>query len=170
MRVHLSVLVLGLLAGCMGSGGTGVDVVPNQQTSVERSLAAIDANAGGSFEQMLNGVRAVNAAEPLGHNNLLALAAKNHADDMLARGYFAHVSPDGRSTLETRLQAVDYDYRSAGENIAKGYTSEESVMRGWTNSPGHHRNNINPNYQDFGIGKAGSGRDLHWVLVLATPR
>ncbi len=145
-----------------------MDVVPSTSTSVERSLAAIDANSSGSFDQMLNGVRAVNGAEPLSFDNRLARAAQVHANDMLRNDFFSHTGSDN-SEVGDRVTEQGYTWSRVGENIARGHQSEAAVMRGWTNSPGHHRNNINPNYQDFGLGKAGSGSSLHWVLVLATP-
>mgnify|MGYP001556253815 CR=1 FL=1 len=40
---------------------------------------------------------------------------------------------------------------SAGENVAAGFTSAESVVNGWLNSAGH-RANIEGNYTTTGIG------------------
>ena len=67
-----------------------------------------------------------------------------------------------------RITAAGYNWRTYGENIAQGQTSQQQVLTGWTNSPGHHRNNINPNFEEFGLGKAGTGGSTRWVLVLAT--
>ncbi|WP_019956859.1 CAP domain-containing protein [Yoonia vestfoldensis] len=159
MRIHISILALGLLAGCMGSGGTGVDVVPAPSVSLV---------ANNTLGPLLNDVRAANDADPLNFNNRLALAAQVHANDMLRNDFFSHTGSDA-SEVGDRVTAQGYTWSRVGENIAQGHQSEAAVMRGWTNSPGHHRNNIDPNYQDFGLGKAGSGGDLHWVLVLATP-
>jgi uncharacterized protein YkwD len=39
-------------------------------------------------------------------------------------------------------------------------------MTDWTNSPGHHANNINPAFEDFGLGVTGTGGNRTWVLVL----
>lgn len=159
MRVHISILAAGVLAGCMGSGGTGVDVAPAPSVSLA---------ANNTLEPLLNNVRAVNGADPLSFDNRLALAAQVHANDMLQNDFFSHTGSDD-SDVGDRVTAQGYTWSRVGENIARGHQSEAAVMTGWTNSPGHHRNNIDPNYRDFGLGKAGSGGDLHWVLVLASP-
>lgn len=159
MRAHVSILAMGLLAGCMGSGGTGVDVAPAPSVSLA---------ANNTLGPLLNNVRAANDADPLSFDNRLALAAQVHANDMLRNDFFSHTGSDD-SEVGDRVTAQGYRWSHVGENIAKGYQSEASVMTGWTNSSGHHDNNINPNYRDFGLGKAGSGSNLHWVLVLATP-
>lgn len=42
-------------------------------------------------------------------------------------------------------------YRSAGENIADRYTTQESVMTGWMNSPGNMENILNKGFIEMGI-------------------
>jgi uncharacterized protein YkwD len=38
------------------------------------------------------------------------------------------------------------------ENIAMGYNSVESVVRGWMKSPGHRANILNPKHTKIGVG------------------
>lgn len=160
MRFYMTAVVLGLLAGCMGSGGTGADVTPAPNASVA---------ANNTLGPLLNDVRAANGAAPLRYDSRLARAAQGHADDMLRNGFFSHTGTRNTSVGD-RVTAQGYLWSGVAENIAQGYQSEASVMTGWTNSSGHHANNINPSYQEFGLGKAGSGSDLRWVLVLARSR
>src|SRR3989344_6651963 len=51
----------------------------------------------------------------------LAKAAQAKANDMAAQGYFAHVSPDGKTPWYW-LDSVGYNYTYAGENPATNFT------------------------------------------------
>lgn len=69
--------------------------------------------------------------------------------------YMAHDDPDPpiARSCATRFATFGYTY-SWGENIAFGYTTPESVMSGWLNSPGHKANIENTAYKAIGIGAA----------------
>jgi len=51
--------------------------------------------------------RGARGLAPVRENRLLTLAAQRHADDMVARGYFGHVTPGG-ATLANRVGATGY--------------------------------------------------------------
>ena len=103
-------------------------------------------------------------APALKWNKLLAKAAYNHSVDMATQKYFSHTSLDGRSASD-RIIAVGYPYTTFGENIAKGYSNEESVIKGWMQSPGHCVNIMNKSYSEVGAGREGN----YWTLTLAHP-
>lgn len=153
--------VVCMLSAC---GGTTIDsgLTPPPTGSI---AGRPEAPSDVSFATLLNGVRVANSAAPVIYNPNLGLAAQGHADDMLAQNYFSHVSLNG-DRFTDRALAAGYNYRSLGENIAQGQTSQAEVMTGWTNSPGHHANNISPDFEDFGLGRAGSGGSTRWVLML----
>jgi hypothetical protein len=88
---------------------------------------------------------------PLTENQILDKAAQAKADDMLAKGYFAHNSPDGRTPWDF-ITSAGYSYLMAGENLAVNFTEAENVETAWMNSPGHKANLLNKNFQDIGIG------------------
>jgi hypothetical protein len=88
---------------------------------------------------------------PLSQNQLLDNAAQAKADDMLAKGYFAHVTPDGR-TPWSFIVAAGYNYLMAGENLAVNFTEAENVETAWMNSPDHRANILNQNYEEIGVG------------------
>ena len=73
-------------------------------------------------------------------------------------GYMAHddPAPPVARTWFQRVQACGYAGFGAGENIAYGYTTPQSVMNAWLNSPGHKANIENPSYRVIGVGVAGS--------------
>lgn len=76
---------------------------------------------------------------------------------------FSHTRPNGTSCF-TALDEAGVNYRGAGENIAKGYTSAESVMNGWMNSSGHKANILNENFTHLIVGVNGSC----WVQLFLT--
>ena len=84
-------------------------------------------------------------------NQLLAKAAQAKANDMLAKGYFAHNSPDGKTPWDFIVSA-GYSYLSAGENLAVNFVEAESVEAAWMNSPGHKANILNKSFEEIGIG------------------
>ena len=169
MKSYLAVIAISVLGACSsgasstGGAAPGAPTAPSTPTTPTTPTTPVDT----SFRGMLNDVRASNGAGPLSYDARLGAAAQGHADDMLANNYFSHTGLNGSSPGD-RITATGYVWRTYGENIAKGQTSEEQVLQGWTNSPGHHANNINPAFEDYALAKAGSGSNTYWVLVLAT--
>jgi uncharacterized protein YkwD len=99
----------------------------------------------------VNALRRKAGAPALKMDRDLQQAAQGHAEDMLARGYFAHKSPSGTSVRE-RSREAGYQWRTIGENIAEGQTSVDEVVTTWMGSPGHRQNILNPDFRDLGIG------------------
>jgi uncharacterized protein YkwD len=123
----------------------------------------------------VNAVRRREGLRPVAPAPLLDQAAQRHAQDMLARSYFAHQSPSG-TTVRERAKGHGYDWRAIGENIAEGQTSVAEVMETWMNSPGHRQNILSPKFTELGVGlvmgrsgKNGAYRVL-WVQNFGTPR
>lgn len=81
----------------------------------------------------------------------LSYAATDHCKDMHLRNFFDHVNPDGETPAD-RIKKYDSNYRTVGENIAKGQTTPEEVMESWMNSPGHRANILSENFHYIGIG------------------
>jgi len=103
----------------------------------------------------------------------LARAAQMKAEDMAAKGYFAHVDPEGRQPWYWFKQA-GYDYTYAGENLAVNFTDSQDVEEAWMNSPTHHANIVKAQYTRIGIGVAKGvykGEETTFVVqFFATPR
>ncbi len=169
MKTLLSFVAIVALSACMSGGGGSGATASMDAPGLPSGTPAPPPTTGGSFTSMLNGVRADSGAGPVSFDSRLGAAAQGHANDMLAHNYFSHTGRDGSSAGD-RIRAAGYDWRTYGENIAKGQQSEAAVLEAWQNSSGHRRNNLNPNFEDFGLAKAGSGSNTYWVLVLATER
>ncbi|HEX9942839.1 MAG TPA: CAP domain-containing protein [Thermoanaerobaculia bacterium] len=116
----------------------------------------------------VNEARKKAGVPPLRSNARLDQAAQRHAEDMLARNYFAHRSPEGKSVRE-RARAAGYDWRAIGENVAEGQFSVDEVMDTWLHSPGHRRNLLDPDFKELGVGLAlgRSGRTYRAVWAQA---
>ncbi|MET0280493.1 MAG: CAP domain-containing protein [Steroidobacteraceae bacterium] len=110
-------------------------------------------------------------APPLLVSEPLHRAARAHARDMARRGYFDHVSRDGR-TPKQRVQAEGYRLRLTGENIAFGPESAAEVVAGWLGSPGHCANIMDPRFVHMGAAVAMGRKRGHfyWVQELGQPR
>jgi uncharacterized protein YkwD len=113
--------------------------------------------------------------QPLALDADLDVAAQRHADDMLARSYFAHRDPDGK-TVRERARAAGFDWSAIGENIAEGQQSVKEVVESWMRSAGHRENILDRRYTRTGVGLA-LGRDpktgeyrILWVQTFGLPR
>lgn len=84
-------------------------------------------------------------------NHRLGTAARHHSQDMAAKNYFSHTSPDGRSPGD-RISAAGYRWRTYGENIARGQQTPARVMAGWMGSAGHRANILNCDFKELGVG------------------
>ncbi len=110
---------------------------------------------------------------PLRQNPHLERAAQRHAEDMLARSFYGHETPEGRTPFRRALLA-GYTPRSIAENIARGQFAVGQVMDGWMESQVHRNNILNPSFSEVGFGFAHgrnkSGHAVFWVQVFGSPR
>ena len=95
-------------------------------------------------------------------NNQLESAAVNHSNDMLTKNYFSHTGFDGSSPGD-RIRQAGYTWRKYGENIAKGYTSEQEVINAWILSEDHCRNIMDPDFREMGVARA----EVYWTQEFA---
>ncbi len=87
----------------------------------------------------------------LSRSDLLDQLAGLKAEDMFQRQYFDHDSPDGEGVGFLAKQ-VGYAFIFISENLAKGnFESEQSLVDGWMNSPGHRQNILGQQYREIGL-------------------
>ena len=86
----------------------------------------------------------------------LTKVARLHSQDMFAKGYFSHYSPEGSSVAD-RLKRDGVKYLVAGENLALAQTLT-IAHNGLMESPGHRANILQPKYGRIGIGVIDGGR------------
>lgn len=115
--------------------------------------AAVDAH---EVFELTNHERARERVAPLERNRLLDRAAQMKADDMAEKGYYAHVSPEGRTPMYF-VERAGYAYRIIGENLVVQRTTAEQVLAAFMGSPGHRTNILRADFSEVGIGVAHGG-------------
>lgn len=105
--------------------------------------------------RLVNIERQKEGLTPLVADSQLSNVARKKSEDMATNNYFSHTSPTYGS-LSNMLKSFGVKYNAAGENIARGQSTAQSVMNGWMNSSGHRANIMNPSFHKIGIGMAES--------------
>ena len=99
---------------------------------------------------LVNQERMERGLKPLQADPELTAVARAHSKDMFARGYFAHINPEGKTPFD-RMKDAHVPFLSAGENLALAH-SLAIAHNGLMNSPGHRANILNLSYGRVGIG------------------
>jgi len=101
------------------------------------------------LHSLANQQRASVGLAGLSYNSQLSNAAYGKANHMIANNYWAHIAPDGTAPWYF-IQASGYSYTTAGENLAKDFSTSSGVVAGWMASPTHRANVVNTAYTDVG--------------------
>jgi uncharacterized protein YkwD len=96
---------------------------------------------------LVNQQRTAHGLPKLTPSDKLDRAAQGWTDSMVDSDEFTH-----GSAFMDRISATGFDWTTVGENIATGYETPASVVRGWMNSPGHCANILDPAYREVGTG------------------
>ncbi len=142
-------------------GKVGASMTDNGDGSV-RTSAKVNKNIGitskstkNEFEtkvaQLVNKERSTRGLPLLKLSEEVSNVARVKSEDMRDSKYFDHNSPKYGSPFQM-MKEFGIQYRTAGENIAKGQKTPESVMNAWMNSEGHRKNILSPNFREIGVG------------------
>ncbi|PWM45325.1 MAG: hypothetical protein DBX47_04620 [Clostridiales bacterium] len=119
-----------------------------------------------SYEQqvidLVNQIRVQNGLAKFTTNWQLSRVARYKSQDMHDKNYFSHTSPTYGSPFDM-IKNFNISYKTAGENIAKGYTTPKSVVDGWMNSSGHRANILNSSFKQIGVGYVKDGN--YWTQM-----
>jgi uncharacterized protein YkwD len=88
--------------------------------------------------------------QPLQPDPELKKVALAHSADMFERGYFAHITPEGKDPFD-RMRDAHIRFFLAGENLALAQTLP-IAHQGLMNSPGHRENILRTGFGRVGIG------------------
>jgi len=99
---------------------------------------------------LANTDRFANDLGSLATSSVLERAAQMKADDMAARGYFSHNTPEGLLPWHW-FEEAGYRFRFAGENLAVYFSDSAEVERAWMNSPSHRANLLSEHFTEIGI-------------------
>ncbi len=97
-----------------------------------------------------------------GSDSNLNRSARAKSEDMAAHNYFSHESPTYGDPF-AMMRNFGVQYKSAGENIAKGQPTPQEVVNAWMNSPGHRANIMNGSYTHLGIGYVLKNGQAYWT-------
>ncbi|MFF8378269.1 CAP domain-containing protein [Streptomyces sp. NPDC015661] len=112
--------------------------------------------------ELANAEREKAGCGPLRSEGRLRVAAQGHADDMAARDYYEHHSPEGRDAGD-RITGAGYAWSTWGENIHRGPKTPARAMEDWMDSPGHRANILNCSFKDIGVGVTLAANGPWWV-------
>ncbi|HHP7231292.1 MAG TPA: CAP domain-containing protein [Xenococcaceae cyanobacterium] len=125
--------------------------------------------------RLINQERIDAGLDPLKVDSQLRQAAIEHSQSMADDDFFSHTGADGSSPFE-RIKDTGYKYRTAGENIAAGFTTPKTVVEAWMGSSGHRRNILNPNFTEIGVGHDFEANDQgqvnyghYWTVNFGSP-
>ena len=128
-------------------------------------IPALDTSVTG-YEQevirLVNEIRLKNGLKALTYDWELSRVARFKSQDMKDNRYFAHNSPVYGTPFQM-IRNFGISFRSAGENIARGYSTPQAVVNGWMNSSGHRANILNANYTHIGVGYVSGGN--YWTQM-----
>lgn len=136
--------------------------------SLAQSMKAIDSPTATVTQQqpaiehvpdalvLVNQYRATKSLPALHLNQELENSAQAKADDMVALNYWSHNRP-GKTPWDF-FAAAGYNYKNAGEVLAKCWPNINDIVQAWINSPEHNAILIG-NYTDVGFGITYNTRD-----------
>jgi hypothetical protein len=102
---------------------------------------------------LANSERVKESLPLLTYNTTLQAAAQMKANDMSAKNYFAHTSPEG-FTPWFWFGKAGYLFYFAGENLAVDFDDSDAVTRAWMKSPTHKANILNGKFTEIGVATA----------------
>ena len=114
--------------------------------------------------EITNNYRSLVGVSSLTLDSSLVEAANIRAKEL--SDSFSHTRPNGSSCF-TVLSELGISNGTAGENIAAGYSSSQSVMEGWRSSSGHYQNIISSKFKKIGIGVNIINNQYYWVQIFS---
>ncbi|MDP5083859.1 MAG: hypothetical protein NWQ23_00465 [Yoonia sp.] len=175
MKKYVTVCALMALPACFGVGN-GVDLTPTRPVEDVTSQA----------QASLDGLRAANLAS-LQFDSRVGLIVQNHANDMFNRNYLSifeagsDVGGGVERDLGDDLNDAGLPWDEIVQMVAQGDLAVSEVMTGFATtgsaagSQGSNQVDLanalaSEDYELFGLGKAGTGADVRWALLLVDPQ
>lgn len=133
---------------------------------IRSGSSLLGAVVSSTLVELANVDRESNNLHGLTVSPVLQEAAQLKANDMAAKGYFAHNSPDGVTPWHW-FEEAGYGFSFAGENLAVYFSDSAELERAWMNSPLHRANILNSYFTEIGIATAKGtyhGRETVYVV------
>ncbi len=149
LRSMSGIVTIGLsLSLAAASTGAAVDAPENLEELRQASL------------ERVNEARVEGGLDRLELDAILNEAAQAHAQDMLDRDFYDHVTPDGQDPMDRYLAAGGSTGVVVAENIARcedcsvpaGLDDVDWMHESWMESPGHRENILMQGLSHYGFG------------------
>jgi uncharacterized protein YkwD len=129
-------------------------IEPGSSKTIELNFTVPNPSVRSDLERemlvLLNKEREKEGLKPLKYDPELIPVARAHSRDMFVRGYFSHITPEGKAPSD-RIMDAKVPFTTAGENLALAQTLA-IAHTGLMNSPGHRANILHPAFGRVGIG------------------
>lgn len=120
-----------------------------------------------------NEARATQNARPLVLDPVLSDIARGHSEEMLAKGFFGHESPN--QLCKRVADRLKHGYRfclTSAENLhrSEGYARHQlarMATRSWLDSARHRQNLLNPQFTRMGVGVVQKGETAVFTQVFS---
>jgi uncharacterized protein YkwD len=142
--VALAITVVGLWVVASPAGATA-----------DRPTSSLSALEQGVLAD-LNALRKQHGLAPLRVNSKLSAAARQHSQEMAARGYFSHDSANG-ATFDRRIARYypvsGSRFWSVGENLLWSSPDVDAggALEMWWNSAAHRKNMLTARWREIGL-------------------
>ena len=158
--------------GAEEAAGSGGEIQLASVAVEEPAPPAAATKLSGGESDLLNRLQQQRAQAGLGalsYDATLAQVARARSQDMAARGYFSHTSPEG-ATAGSLVQASGGRYAFVGEILARNnYSADRAAavaMDGFMNSPSHRANVLYPAYNRVGVSESVAADGVRYFAVV----
>jgi uncharacterized protein YkwD len=165
------------------TAGRAKELLPEEQAGGASTFAAPPVSgpppvAGAPLEpiekqivELTNEARRQAGLAPLTLDEPLRRAARNHARDMIVRGFTDSLNPDGLSADDRASHENRRAVAVVAENLGGGSPKDSALVRrvvaDWLANPDDRNKILRPEYTHIGVGVMNSTRDVRAVQMLA---
>jgi uncharacterized protein YkwD len=145
-----------------------IEIKPNVSEpnyTVETNLLELEAEV----QSLVNEQRINHSLNPLVWNEDIAIVARFHSEDMMTRGFFQHINPEGLDSQDRLQREAIYYFNKTGENLYRLITevNQSIVARkavdGWMGSSGHREIILDGDFNEAGVGIACSNETDYYI-------
>jgi uncharacterized protein YkwD len=164
------------VAGMPSEGASGAPVIAAAKGPAAAAAISHLPEVERRIFELTNGERRRAGLAALSPEPTLEATARAQSDDMIRRGFFDHVNPDGEAPEDRVASRHRRLIGLVGENLweGKGYSAHDpaelarEIVQAWMKSPGHRANILRPESTHLGVGVAVAGDQTRATQNFAT--
>ena len=170
MKKIVAIFGILALAACSSGGSDGSD------SGVDLTPDIPSTSLNTEFGTALNDLRAGNSQTALTYDSTVGEAAQIHANDMYENDYLSIFLEETSEDMGDTLNNLGLSWDEIAQFIAQGEYEVDTLLTEWDENGSQGDGSIAvlddlnfPDYELFGLAKAGDGDDSRWVLLLVNP-